>query len=238
MATVVAALSMSLDGFIASPTGDVGPLFDWYNNGDVETRWPGMSMVSRTTPVSAAYLKEIIASAGALVVGRRVFDYTDGWGGSHPLGVPVFVVTHSIPKGWPRNDAPFTFVTEGVESAVAQAKAVAGERVVGVNGPNIAQQCLNAGLLDEVHVDLVPVLLGDGIRFFENLRNTPVMLEDPIIVSGARVTHLPSAYVVGNKRLSLVGSGDSMSTSSPRGMIPISPRMHFEPANRREIYLD
>lgn len=64
-----------------------------------------MAMVSHTTPVSAAYLKEFIDGAGALVVGRRVFDYSDGWGGSHPLGVPVFVVTHSIPKGWPRSDA-------------------------------------------------------------------------------------------------------------------------------------
>ena len=187
---VVAALSMSLDGFIASPSGDVGPLFDWYSNGKIETRWPGIGLVSRTTTVSAAYLRDMIASYGALVVGRRVFDYTKGWGGDHPLRVPVFVVTHSIPEGWPRKDAPFTFVTEGVEAAVAQAKEVAGNKKVGVNGPNIAQQCLNVGLLDEVHVDLVPVLLGEGIRFFENLQNTPVMLEDPTIVSDLRVIHL------------------------------------------------
>jgi dihydrofolate reductase len=190
MATVVAALSMSLDGFIASPSGDVGPLFDWFNNGVVETRWPGMGMVSRTTAVSAAYLKDWITSYGALVVGRRIFDYTKGWGGDHPLGVPVFVVTHSIPKGWPRKDAPFTFVTEGIEAAVTKAKEVAGNKKVGVNGPNIAQQCLNGGLLDEVHVDLVPVLLGEGIRFFENLQDTPVMLEDPEIIKGLRVIHL------------------------------------------------
>lgn len=190
MATVVAALSMSLDGFVASPTDEVGPLFDWYGNGEVETRWPGMGMTSRTTPASAEHLKKTIENAGALVVGRRVFDYTNGWGGDHPLGVPVFVVTHSIPKGWPRADAPFAFVTEGVEAAVAQAKAVAGSRSVGINGPNIAQQCLNLGLLDEVHVDLVPVLLGEGIRFFENLENTPVMLEDPTVTQGVRVLHL------------------------------------------------
>lgn len=190
MATVIAALSMSLDGYVASRSDDVGPLFDWYANGDVETRWPGMSMVSHTTAASAAYLKQSIENAGALVVGRRVFDYTGGWGGDHPLGVPVFVVSHSTPAGWPRAGAPFTFVTEGVEAAVAQAKAVAGDRTVGVNGPNIAQQCLNSGLLDEVHVDLVPVLLGEGIRFFENLENTPVTLEDPTIVQGLRVTHL------------------------------------------------
>lgn len=81
MARIIAALSMSLDGFIVGQDGDVGPLFDWYMNGEVETRWPGMGLVSRTSPASAAYLRDTIASAGALVVGRRVFDYTRGWGG-------------------------------------------------------------------------------------------------------------------------------------------------------------
>ncbi len=193
MATIIAALSMSLDGFIASPSDDVEPLFDWYMNGEVETRWPGMGLVSRTSPASAAYLKETIASAGALVVGRRVFDYTKGWGGDHPLGVPVFVVTHgNIPRKWitEHPGAPFRFVTEGVEAAIAQAIAVARDKTVGVNGPNIAQQALNAGLLDVIHVDLVPVLLGNGIRFFENLSGAPVMLEDPTVMTGSRVTHL------------------------------------------------
>ena len=193
MATIIAALSMSLDGFIASPSGDVGPLFDWYMNGEVEICWPGMGLVSRTSPASAAYLRQTIAGAGALVVGRRVFDYTNGWGGDHPLGVPVFVVTHgNIPRNWIADhpDAPFRFVTEGVEAAISQATAMAGDKAVGVNGPNIAQQALNAGLLDVIHVDLVPVLLGNGIRFFENLRGTPVMLENPTVITGRQVTHL------------------------------------------------
>lgn len=193
MGTVIAALSMSLDGFIASPSGDVGPLFDWYMNGKTEIRWPGMGLISRTSPTSAAYLNETIASAGALVVGRRLFDYTKGWGGNHPLGVSVFVVTHgNIPKKWiaEHPDAPFQFVTEGVKVAIERAMAIAGNKTVGVNGPNIAQQVLNAGLLDEVHVDLVPVLLGKGIRFFDHLSGTPIMLEDPTILIGIRVTHL------------------------------------------------
>jgi dihydrofolate reductase len=184
---------MSLDGFIANPSGDVGPLFDWYGNGNVEIRWPGMGLVTHSTPPSAAYLRDVIARAGALVVGRRVFDYTKGWGGQHPLNVPVFVVTHGrLPQKWiaEHPGAPFHFITQGVESAVAQAKAVAGDKTIGVNGPNIAQQCLNAGLLDEIHVDLIPVLLGQGIRFFENVENAPVMLEDPTIIAGTRVTHL------------------------------------------------
>ncbi len=190
MATVVAGFSMSLDGFIANPSDEVGPLFDWYGNGDVEIRWPGNDMVSHASAASAGYLRDSISSAGALVVGRRIFDYTNGWNGSHPLGVPVFVVSHTIPDGWPRDDATFTFVTDGVESAVAQAKAVAGDKTVGVAGPNVAQQCLNAGLVDELHVELVPVLLGEGIRFFDHLRSTPVTLDDPTIIPGSRVTHL------------------------------------------------
>lgn len=190
MATVVAGLSMSLDGFIAHLDDGVEHLFDWYDNGEIDIAWPGNDMVSHVTPASAAYLHDTIARAGALVVGRRVFDYTQGWGGSHPLGVPVFVVTHSVPEGWPRVDAPFTIVTDGVESAVAQAREVAGDRTVGVAGPSIAQQCLNAGLLDELRIELAPVLLGEGIRFFDNLTDPPVMLENPTVIEGDRVTHL------------------------------------------------
>ncbi|MDX6242671.1 MAG: hypothetical protein QOE76_394 [Frankiales bacterium] len=126
----------------------------------------------------------------SLVVGRRIFDVTSGWDGAHPFGVPVFVVSHSIPQGWPRDDAPFTFVTQGVESAVAQAQQVAGSKTVGVAGPNVAQQCLEAGLLDEAWIELVPVLLGRGIRFFDDVKGTPIMLENPTVIEGDRVTHL------------------------------------------------
>jgi dihydrofolate reductase len=190
MAIVSASFSMSLDGFIALPDDSVGPLFDWYDRGDVEFRWPGMGMVSHTTPQSAAYLHDIVEQAGALVVGRRIFDYTNGWGGDHPVHVPVFVVSHTVPEGWPRADAPFTFVTDGIDAAVAQAKAVAGDKSVGLAGPNIAQQCLQLGLLDEVRIELVPVLLGAGIRFFEVFDGDPVMLDDPEVIEGERVTHL------------------------------------------------
>jgi dihydrofolate reductase len=191
MATVVAEMSMSLDGFVADPSDEVGPLFDWYGNGEVEvpTAVPGR-WTFRTSDASAGYLREIMERIGAIVTGRRLFDVAGGWGGNHPWGVPVFVVTHSVPDGWPRDDAPFTFVTDGVESAVEQAKAAAGERSVSVAGPNIAQQCLDAGLLDEIIVSLVPVLLGQGIPFFANLGRFPVELEDPRVIEGTRVTHL------------------------------------------------
>ena len=96
-----------------------------------------------------------------------------------------------MPDGWPREDAPFTFVTDGIESAIEQAKALAGDKVVGVNGGTIASQCLDARLLDEIWVDLVPVLLGGGTSFFDQLKNAPVELEGPISVTeDIDVTHL------------------------------------------------
>jgi dihydrofolate reductase len=102
----------------------------------------------------------------------------------------VFVVTHNPPADWPRGNTPFTFVTEGVEAAVAQAKAAAGEKIVAISGADVAQQCLNAGLLDGIAVDLVPVLLGRGIRWFDNIANAPVTLDDPELTGGRGVTHL------------------------------------------------
>jgi dihydrofolate reductase len=196
MGTVSAGAAMSLDGFIADPSGDVGPLFDWYFNGDVEFPTVGGRWVFTTSEASAKHLREIWNSAGALVVGRGEFDKTQAWGGLHPLGVPVFVLTHGPPAEWPfpetppTEEAPFTFVTDGIESAIAQAKAAAGDKVVGVNPGSIAGQTLNAGLLDEVWVELVPVLLGDGIRFFGDVAKPPVLFENPRVTQGDAVTHL------------------------------------------------
>lgn len=190
MTTVIADMSMSLDGFVADPSDGVEHLFKWFGDGDVTVPSADPRWTFRTSEASAEHLREALASVGALVVGRRLFDIAQGWGGNHPMGVPVFVVTHQVPEGWPRADAPFTFVTEGVESAVARAKLVAGERNVGVASANIAQQCLNAGLLDGISVSLVPVLLGQGIRFFDHLASTPVELEGPRVIQGTGVTHL------------------------------------------------
>jgi dihydrofolate reductase len=141
MATVVAQMSMSLDGFIANPQDGVDHIFDWFFNGPVEVQTPGSGGPAsfHVSEASAAYIRESMANVGALISGRRLFDVANGWGGSHPFNVPVFVVTHSIPDGWPRPDVPFTFVTDGIESAVAQAKAAAGDKMIGVAGPNIVQ---------------------------------------------------------------------------------------------------
>ncbi len=190
MGMVIADMSMSVDGFVAGPDDAVGPLFEWYANGEVGFRFPGDGRQALVTEASAGHLAEMVARLGALICGRRLYDHTGGWGGSHPAGVPVFVVTHEAPESAPQGATPLHFVTDGVPSAVAQATAVAGERMVVVASPTIAQQCLDAGLLDVIHVNLVPVLLGAGIPFFHNLQRSPVMLEDPEVIEGRRVTHL------------------------------------------------
>jgi dihydrofolate reductase len=128
---------------------------------------------------------------GALVVGRHLFDMTNGWGGRHPMDKPVVVLTHSVPDGWDKENGSFVFVSEGIEAAVARAAELAGDKGVAVNGGTIARQCLDAGLLDEIWVDLVPVLLGRGTPFFEQLGTAPVVLDGPVAISpGERVTHL------------------------------------------------
>jgi len=190
MATVVADMSMSLDGFIADPSDGVEHLFGWYNNGDVTVPTAGARWTFHTSAASARHLRDGLANVGALICGRRLFDHTGGWGGNHPTGVPVFVVTHTVPDSWPHPDAPFTFVTDGIDSALAQAAAVAGEKVVCVASANVAQQYLNAGLLDEVRISLVPVLLGKGIPFFDNLTSAPIELAGPTVIEGNQVTHL------------------------------------------------
>jgi dihydrofolate reductase len=125
-----------------------------------------------------------------LVFGRRTFDLTNGWGGRHPLDVPVFVVTRTVAQEWVYEGSPFTFVTDGLESAVERARVVAGDKDVGVIGASLVQQCIRAGLLEEVHVDLVPVLLGGGVRLFDHLGTEPIELESTRVIEGAGVTHL------------------------------------------------
>jgi dihydrofolate reductase len=125
-----------------------------------------------------------------MLTGRRTFDRAGGWDGQHPWGIPAFVVTHRVPEGWPRPGSTVQFVTDGIETAVARAKAAAAPRSVGVHGAQTIQQCLDAGLLDAIHIDLAAVLLGAGVRLFDNLAKTPARLGDPTVVAGVGVTHL------------------------------------------------
>jgi dihydrofolate reductase len=198
MGKVTSGLTMSLDGFIAGPNdgpehplGEGGMrLFDWYSSGDTEYVVPSGEMTFEVSEQSAGMLREAFGAIGAIVTGRRTFDITNGWGGRHPLDVPMFVVTHNIPDGWDYEGSPFTFVTDGVESAVEQARAAAGEKNVAVGAASIVQQCLRAGLLDDVHVDLIPVLLGDGVRLFDDLGTEQIELERTKVIEAPDVTHM------------------------------------------------
>jgi dihydrofolate reductase len=183
---------MSLDGYVSGPN-ETGfeHLFKWYGTGDVEVTTADPNMTLRMTRQHADHWHTIVSMSGALVVGRKLFDYTNGWGGKHPLGVPVVVLTHSVPDGWEREGEWFTFVSDGIEAAIAKARELAGGKGVGLNSGTIASQALNAGLIDEIWVDLVPVLLGGGTPFFAGLEGAPVTLEGPLAKDGdGDVTHL------------------------------------------------
>ncbi|MEV4799631.1 dihydrofolate reductase family protein [Nonomuraea sp. NPDC049421] len=183
MSTVVMHNVVSVDGLIADADDQVGPLFDWYGNGTVDV---GMGRVSQA---SADYLQQVLPEVGALVIGRHLFDTTDGWQGRPASGEHVVVVTHRPrPEGW-HPDAPFHFV-EGVAEAVAKARELAGERTVGVAAGEVGGQALALGLVDEVAMDVVPVVFGSGKRYFGSL-DAQHLLEDPhVVIRGDRVLHL------------------------------------------------
>lgn len=190
MGKVILRISMSLDGFIAGPQDDLEHLFKWYFSGNTEIATHDGRHLLKLSPQSARVVEQLRQTSGAMVVGRRVFDFAGAWDG-HPPIAPTFIVTHTVPQQWAREGSPFTFVTDGVQSAIRQAKAVAGEKNVVVETPSMMQQCLKAGLLDEMHVDLVPVLLGSGTRLFDDLESiAPLELESIRVIEAPGVTHL------------------------------------------------
>ena len=135
-------------------------------------------------------MQKIWSQAGAIVTGRRDFDVSGAWGGKAIMGLPTFVVTHAPPAEWSGPDSPFTFVTEGVPQAIARAQAVAGAKTVGVGGTQIVQQAFRAGLIDAIILHQVPVLLGAGIRLFEQLGPAPIRLEKLEVIDTPDVTHM------------------------------------------------
>jgi dihydrofolate reductase len=184
---------MSLDGYIAGPEeSGFEHLFAWYEAGDRTYPSTHPEVRFSMTDVDYDHVSAYLDAVGVFVVGRRLFDLTDGWGGVHPFDRPIVVVTHHIPQEWidSHPGAPFTFVTDGIAAAVERAAALAGGRAVGVNGGMMARQALEAGLLDEIWIDLVPVLLGGGTPMFDHLGAAPQLLEDPVVVAGSRVTPL------------------------------------------------
>lgn len=171
---------MSLDGFVSDPQGRLDALY-----ADMDT--------FRESEV----LQESIRNTGAAILGRNAYDMAedpDSYADNYEYQVPIFVLTHRPPRRRPRETASltFTFVTDGIESAVRQAKAAAGDRdVTVVGGASTTRQCLRAGLADELHIDIMPVLLGDGLRLFEGLDPESLRLERIAVVAlPAGRTHL------------------------------------------------
>ena len=187
MGKVVLYSSVSVDGFIADQDDQPGPLFDWLSSGDVPLDEGGHLKVSQAShDYTRAYWDEI----GVTVVGRHVFDMTNGWGGTPPAGIDhVVVVSHRpAPEGWSA-DAPFHFA-DGIEAAMAKAQELAGERTVEVAAGDIGGQVLAAGLVDEVRMDVTPAVLGSGKRFFGSV-DAQHLLEDPdAVIQGTRVLHV------------------------------------------------
>jgi len=174
MATVVADMSVSLDGFVADPSDGVEGVFAWYGKPQPEPAAGGPGT----------------GGVGVIVYGRRTFEIADGWGGNHPTGAPVIVVTHQVPIGWPHENSNVSFDTGGIESAMAKASQLAGDhQVIALGSPSIIQQCLDLGLVDRIQVKLVPLLLGNGIRLFGTLA-VPIELENPEVTEGNGVTHM------------------------------------------------
>lgn len=192
MSKVSANMSMSLDGFVNHPTDGVDTLFGWYSRGDVVTETENdETWQLKTDAEEAAALASAKTSIGALLYGRRTFDAAAGWNGKHPLGVPVVVLTHSVPDGWPREGSSVHFVTEGgIAAAIAKGRELGGGKEIAIGSADLTQQALNEGLLDELTVDLVAAMLGEGTRFFEHLKGTPYELEQVWTRPGNGVVHL------------------------------------------------
>ncbi|MEV4177540.1 dihydrofolate reductase family protein [Nonomuraea sp. NPDC049709] len=186
MSNVVMHNVVSVDGFIADGKDDVGPLFEWYFNGDVAL---DENIGIKVSQVSAAYVKPVWARIGSMVIGRHLFDMTNGWEAKPPTGDHVVVVSHRPkPEGW-HPEASYHFVAD-VAQAVAKARELAGDRDVAVAAGEVGGQALALGLVDEVAMDVVPVVFGSGKRYFGTV-DTQHLLEDPhVVVQGDRVLHL------------------------------------------------
>jgi dihydrofolate reductase len=177
MGKVILGMTMSLDGFIT----------DW--NGSVDRLYPDLPGLRKTE-----FLQESIRTTGAVVMGRRAYEMGEGDFTGYEYQTPIFVLTHRIPENVAKgenNRLAFTFVTEGIERAIEMAKAAAGDQnVTVIGGANTAQQCINAGLVDELEVGIVPVLLGAGLRFFEHLDTGRIELESARAIEEGGVTYL------------------------------------------------
>lgn len=197
MGKVIVDLSMSLDGFITGPNdsielplGEGGErLHDWIFGGKSDRS--GTSPRTSATDSNREVLDEAFETTGATVMGRRWFDIGEKpWGDDPPFHVPVFVLTHHPRETIKKGKTMFTFITDGIESALEKARAAAGDKNVDVGAANVAQQYIRARLVDELHIHLVPILLGGGVRLFEHLGTEPIELKKTRLIELPDVTHL------------------------------------------------
>jgi dihydrofolate reductase len=199
MTSVITGHSTSLDGFIAGPEDRVGQplgvggerLFEWFSDGDTPSRhYASFTMSAASAEVFDGFADRV----GAVIAGRRTYDIARAWQGRGPLpGAPLFVLTHdppaAVPQGEP-SDAPYTFMRDGIERAVEQAREAAGGKDVSLMGASVVQQALRVGLLDVLAIQLIPVLLGGGVRLLEAGRPGGRELELAGVVDAPGVTHL------------------------------------------------
>jgi dihydrofolate reductase len=172
MGTTRFGMTMSLDGFVADRSGDVGSLY------------PDFAALRHS-----AALREVVASTGAVAMGRRTYEMAGGDWSGYEFRVPIFVLTHR-PPARPAHGRDFAFVTDGIESLMRRARAAAGDRdVTVVGGPDLGRQLLRAGLVDELEIDIMPILLGAGLRLFDGIGSQPIALERVgLVESGQRTT--------------------------------------------------
>jgi dihydrofolate reductase len=181
----------SLDGYIADEDDGVGPLFDWYFNGDRPLRdEDGDGPRFRVSAASADYVRGMWERQSVTVIGRHLFDLTNGWGGRPPAADHVVVVSHRPrPEGW-HPEAPYHFVGS-VEEGMAKAAELAGDGEIGVTAGDIGGQAFALGLVDKVAIDVVPVVFGTGKPYFGGFADGKRLLEDPeVVIQGDRVLHL------------------------------------------------
>lgn len=197
MGTVIMHNVVSVDGFIADVNDDVGPLHEWYFGGDTPLVAPtdggydhsAVGSAFKVSAASAAYVRPMWESIGSIVMGRHLFDLVNGWEGDPPAGDHVVVVSHRPkPEGW-HPEASYHFVDD-VRAAIATAQELSGDRTISVNAGDVGGQILAAGLVDEVAMDVVPVVFGSGKRYFGSI-DSQYLLDDPhVVISGERVLHL------------------------------------------------
>lgn len=198
MSAVIMHNVMSVDGFIADKNDDVGPLHEWYFSGDTSITEPagdqgfdhsGTGAGFKVSRASADYVREMWASIGTIVMGRTLFDLVNGWEGQPPAGEHVVVVSHRPkPQGW-HPEASYHF-EDNVASAIATARELAGDRTVAVNAGQVGGEILAAGLVDEVAMDVVPVVFGSGKRFFGDIDGQHLLENPHVVIQGERVLHL------------------------------------------------